>query len=217
MKKLITLLVVLVTAMLSGGSVEANHHRAHALFFLDDLVSRVRQINTVDIPALRTVSVLSNAQAEHRLYEISLMIDETLIVIEDLNEALHGQSCFPAEASTVLAHARGMVNAPKKGLSGTSSNGKTLAGQGGRISYRIGQFINDVDLDEVDQDVLARMIRRWADAWVEIDSVIWHVNDAYREEVAGEAGAGHDPLIDPVGLAMPGRTAQQFIFNPCGG
>jgi hypothetical protein len=190
----------------------ANHHRAHTLFFTRDLWPRIAQLSSRDIPELRKVTELSPL-AEQRIRQIELMVAETLIVIEELETKIYSESCTVDESLDVLETARGMVNGPKKGSPGLASNGKQLAGQAGRISYRMGQLLGALieadELDDVNLDVLARMQRRHADAWIQVDNVIWHVNDAFREEVAGIAGAGHDPEVDPAGFG------QDFIFDPC--
>jgi hypothetical protein len=187
----------------------ANHHRAHALFFIDDLRPRIAQLASRDLPELRLVNELSDPVAEQRLREIELMVAETLVVLDELEAQLYLPSCRVAKSRAVLDVARGMANRKEKGAPGLASNGKNLAGQAGRISYRMGQFLDVVDVNEIDQAILARMLRRHADAWGVIDSIIWHVNDAFREEVDGSAGAGHDPEIDPAGFG------QDYIFDAC--
>lgn len=198
-------LIVVLLAMLAM-PVQANHHRAHAAYFLDDVWPRFGYLRK-DMREMKLVDEFADPVAQQRYERIGIIIRENLRLILELREIITREACGPVQSKAMLGEARRAVNRPTKIQPGGPAN---LAFNTGRLHYRMAQFLAVTQPGEIDLKIFAASQRRLADAWREVEFILWHVNDAYREDVYGE-GAGHDPDIDPVGFG------QDYIFNPCDG
>lgn len=173
--------------MICASIVEAHHHRGHALYFLQrfdaamDLAlgkyERVKRENPHPL----------NPLDETQLEEIHQQILHMQDLAVEIDAALR-------DCDVDLKEVRRMVNQPSNLYLG-NPHAQTFRMK--LAMYQGGLMVTNQLLD--DTGSLGDLQRSLAVAWQNTDLVLWHVNDAIKEEIyQDDIHFGHEPGFDPV-------------------
>ena len=227
LKKFILLFIALVVSF----PAFANHHRSHALTFLKKADLKMVSLKNTRIPGINaaangqirsTTKVIIDPITGRKIADkapgprtamkfyngMVAKANRVRYQIAAAQALLRSPVCNAHDVNELLTDVRRILNQPKGGETAANTSALTKFSE---LAYFKGQLQRYAEPADLDYYQLGAYDRVLAEAWVFIDRALWHVQDAYREEVINrpEQGVGHDPLVDPLGFG------QAYIFDPC--
>lgn len=177
---------VLLILLFSVSIANAEHHRGHALYYLERVeVGLLNVLGNIDAVWNSNGGILPPEDADK------------LEVIESHVELMQSQVVMVEAAlrdcSSNLKEIRRLVNQPKN----LFLSPKAMLFSMKQASYTNGKIIYGQTVDN--GKFLGGLIRTLSSNWQNLDIVLWHINDAIVEEVYGDDDwVGHEPGFDPV-------------------
>jgi len=188
--------------LLFASVANANHHRAHALMFLDHADGKMLAAKNVNYPNLHIPAgaPFSTEQAQKFHASLLVLINSARDRIASAKLALNNSvDCSAFAANGLLSGVRRNINQPK--AFSTSPENAALV-KVAQASYHLGQLIRYAQPSELNVQAVGAVLRNMSEGWEFLDFALWHVTDAYLEEIdLRDVNAGHAPGVDPLNLA----------------
>lgn len=180
--KLLKKTFIAAALIVCGSFVQAHHHRGHALYFMERFHAQ--------IDLTRNYLTSFEARNEHIMTpEQKNAVRDALSRINQSQAQARNVEQNLRDCDTDLVQLRRKVNSPS--MSGPLSTPHSVLKQLKNANYAMGKI---EDLAEK-----AAHERTAAAAWELMDNVLWHINDAIKEEIyEDDAFFGHEPGFDAV-------------------